>query len=110
MTKKKVTLAVLLSVAALLSFGGTASGVAPGRTVEYAGGGAGKVVFDGDSHKSLTCMECHTRIFSRMTKNAPRAKITMKDIYEGKYCGACHNGTRAFDAKKTDNCSKCHRK
>jgi c(7)-type cytochrome triheme protein len=36
--------------------------------------------------------------------------ITMKDINEGKFCGHCHNGTKAFSTKEAANCSKCHQK
>ncbi|HDO23091.1 MAG TPA: hypothetical protein ENH38_06285 [Nitrospirae bacterium] len=39
-----------------------------------------------------------------------KAKITMPDIYANKYCGVCHNGTRAFDGKKQENCKRCHNK
>jgi c(7)-type cytochrome triheme protein len=32
--------------------------------------------------------------------------ITMEQIYAGQFCGVCHNGQRAFEAKK--NCNRCH--
>jgi c(7)-type cytochrome triheme protein len=34
----------------------------------------------------------------------------MKDINEGKFCGTCHNGTKAFSSKDPANCAKCHQK
>jgi len=34
--------------------------------------------------------------------------MTMKDMEAGKFCGGCHNGTKAFAIK--DNCAKCHKK
>ena len=36
---------------------------------------------------------------------AGSAQITMKDIYSGAYCGACHNGQKAFASSE---CTKCH--
>ena len=83
------------------------SAVSPGKKVEYKGGGAGKVVFDGNDHRirGNSCIECHPDIFV-MKGNI---KMTMADIYNNKYCGACHNGTGGFDAKKKENCNKCHK-
>jgi c(7)-type cytochrome triheme protein len=77
------------------------------KTVEFAGGGAGKVVFDGPAHKAkgLNCNDCHKGLFE-MKKGA--AKITMADINAGKFCGACHkDGGKAFGTKE---CAKCHKK
>ena len=45
---KKMT--VLLTLFVALVFVGSAFAVMPGKTVEYAGGDAGKVVFKGDTH------------------------------------------------------------
>src|SRR5512138_770587 len=66
----------------------------PGKSVEYAGGGKGKVVFDGKAHadKGLKCPDCHPKTFA-MKKDA---KMTMADMDQGKFCGTCHNGTKAF--------------
>ncbi len=33
-------------------------------------------------------------------------EITMDKIYAGELCGKCHNGDRAFEAKKS--CNRCH--
>lgn len=101
-----LTLAVLISIAFI---GNVALAVAPGKTVEYEGKGAGKVVFDGKIHtdKGLKCNDCHTKIF-QMKKGT--AKITMADINAGKLCGECHNGTKAFKASDPANCAKCHKK
>ncbi len=98
----------LLTIAIAVVFIGSAMAVPPGKTIEYAGGGAGKVVFDGKLHadKGLKCNDCHTKIFP-MKKGA---KITMADINAGKSCGECHNGTKAFKAGDAANCAKCHKK
>lgn len=68
---------------------------------------AGDVIFSHDQHAGKTglkCKECHELLqISKMSRNA-----SMNSISSGKYCGACHNDTRAFGIKK--NCAKCHRK
>ena len=100
---------ILILIIALITLGlaGTAIAVPPGKNVDYEGGGAGKVVFDGKIHADAgkKCNNCHPKTF-KMKKGAN--KITMKDMNAGNSCGACHNGTDAFDAKKS--CGKCHKK
>jgi len=69
----------------------------------------GDVVFSHVYHvkiKKQRCSYCHPKLF---TQKFGYDKFTMKDIWEGKYCGACHNGVKAFDAKKAENCAKCHK-
>ncbi len=100
-------ISVVLSVLLLVAFAGTVMAVAPGKTVEYEGGGAGKVVFSGDVHKVNKCNDCHTKIF-QMKKGS--TKITMADMNAGKNCGECHNGTKAFKSSDAANCGKCHKK
>lgn len=105
----KKTLTILLAVAFAVVFVGSALAVNPGKTVEYAGGNQGKVVFDGKIHadKGLKCNDCHTKIF-QMKKGT--LKITMADMNAGKNCGECHNGTKAFKSSDPANCGKCHKK
>ncbi len=100
---------VLLTFAIVVAMIGSAMAVPPGKTLEFAGGAMGKVVFDGKVHadKGLKCNDCHTKIF-KMKKGS--AKITMADINGGKFCGECHNGTKAFASKDPGNCAKCHKK
>ncbi|MBI5140769.1 MAG: cytochrome c3 family protein [Nitrospirae bacterium] len=102
---------IMFAIVAIIAFGlvGTAMAVPPGKTVEFDGKGGGKVVFDGKSHaeKGKKCNDCHPKIF-KMKKGAEA--VTMKDINAGKFCGACHNGKDAFDAKAADSCKKCHHK
>lgn len=92
-----------------IAFAGSALAVPTGKTVEFAGGGAGKVIFNGKTHadKGFKCNDCHPKLF-QMKKGAD--KITMADIYAGKFCGACHNGTKAFKAADAANCTQCHKK
>ncbi len=105
--KKLLVVAIVVVVAFVLSV--SAFAVPSGKTLEFDGKGAGKVTFDGGIHagKGLKCADCHPAIF-KMKKGADT--ITMKDINEGKACGTCHNGTKAFSAKDAANCGKCHKK
>ncbi|MFN3395357.1 MAG: cytochrome c3 family protein [Thermodesulfovibrionales bacterium] len=99
----------LVTIAIAVVFIGSAMAVPPGKNVEFAGGDAGKVVFDGKIHadKGLKCNDCHTKIF-QMKKGT--AKMKMADINAGKFCGECHNGTKAFKSSDAANCAKCHKK
>jgi c(7)-type cytochrome triheme protein len=85
-------------------------GFPPGKTVEFASSN-GKVVFDGKVHadKGLKCADCHTKpkLFE-MKKGGD--KITMAAMNNGKFCGACHDGTKAFSVKVAADCAKCHDK
>ena len=69
---------------------------------------AGDVVFSHETHVSgvgQKCTACHDKLF---TNSKNRKHMTMKAMQQGKYCGACHNGTTAFSVK--GNCTKCHKK
>ncbi|GAB4489049.1 MAG: hypothetical protein OHK006_20210 [Thermodesulfovibrionales bacterium] len=105
---KKIT-AIVLTLLVAVAFVGTAFAVPAGKTVEFSGDKAGKVVFDGKVHadKGLKCNDCHTKIF-QMKKGS--SKITMKEMNEGKNCGSCHNGEKAFKSSDAANCAKCHKK
>ncbi len=98
---------LILTVIVALAFVGSAFAVPKGKTVEFESS-AGKVVFDGGKHadKGLKCNDCHTKIFP-MKKGG---KYTMKEMDEGKACGACHDGTKAFSVKDKEGCGKCHKK
>jgi c(7)-type cytochrome triheme protein len=58
--------------------------------------------FNHEGHARSGCKECHMGIF-QMKKGL--SKITMDAIYQGRYCGACHNGKKAFSSAE---CSLCH--
>ena len=106
--KKFFVLALVVIVTVAMSV--TAFAVPAGKTVEFEGKGAGKVVFDGKAHadKGLKCADCHQSGIFKMKKGAD--VMTMKDMEGGKFCGACHNGTKSFDVKDKANCGKCHKK
>ena len=101
------TFTVLLTIAISVVFVGSAFAVAPGKSVEYAGGGEGKVVFDGKVHEKSKCNDCHPKLF-QMKKGA--FKMTKKDHESDKGCGACHNGKTAFAQSDKASCGKCHKK
>lgn len=99
---------VLILIALSLVFAGVAIAVPAGKTLEWESS-AGKVVFDGKSHadKGLKCNDCHTKIF-KMKKGSTELK--MADLNAGKFCGECHNGSKAFKTDDPANCAKCHKK
>lgn len=101
--------AILITLLVAVAFVGSAFAVPAGKNVEYAGGGAGKVVFDGKAHadKGLKCNDCHTKLFQMKTG---AVKITMADMNAGKNCGECHNGEKGFKSSDAANCGKCHQK
>ena len=68
------------------------------------GAGENAAEFRHEKHMSFACNDCHASIFA-MKKGGN--KVTMSAIYAGKFCGACHNGKKAFSA---DDCGKCHPK
>ena len=100
-------LAVLVGL--MLSVGNVMA--VPKGTVEFEGGGAGKVVFDSAVHagKGLKCADCHTKPKLFEMKKG-KDKLTMKDMNEGKFCGACHDGKKSFSVKAPADCAKCHKK
>lgn len=102
--KKQITvLSLILTVMA----SGNALAVGPGKMLEFKGSSQGMVIFDGTTHKKagLTCSDCHNpEVFPKMKQGT--VKITMKDLYAGKYCGRCHDGKKSFLIK--DNCTRCH--
>lgn len=67
------------------------------------------VIFSHKTHveKGLACDMCHNRLFEQQAKRAQENKdFVMESLYQGKYCGACHNGSLAF-ASNT-RCATCH--
>ena len=73
-------------------------------TIKYK---KGEVVFSHDSHVGgvgLECTKCHDKLF---TSSAQHKAVTMKQMQQGKSCGACHNGKAAFTVK--GNCKNCHK-
>lgn len=102
----KKLVAILLVVMVTFVLSASAFAVGPGKKLEFTDGAQGKVVFSGDTHKANKCNECHPDPF-KMKKGT--AKITKADHVPGKFCGKCHDGTKAFGQDEA-NCGKCHKK
>ena len=68
------------------------------------------VVFSHKRHTyqaGLDCGDCHDDLFEMMAGAAEEAEdFTMEAIYDGEYCGACHDGGYAFAADT--RCTACH--
>lgn len=103
----KIVVWVMALVVSII-FAGSAMAVPAGKTVDWDSA-AGKVVFDGKAHadKGLKCNDCHGKIF-KMKKGS--AEMTMESLNKGKFCGECHNGTKAFKTDDPQACAKCHKK
>jgi c(7)-type cytochrome triheme protein len=101
-------LTAVMTVVICSVFVSSVQAIQPGKTVAWYTS-MGKVVLDGKKHADagLKCMDCHQKIF-KMKKGSTVMK--MADINAGKFCGECHNGTRAFAAGEKKNCTKCHNK
>ncbi|MEW6584997.1 MAG: c(7)-type cytochrome triheme domain-containing protein [Nitrospirota bacterium] len=101
---------MLMCVLVAFAFVGSALAVMPGKTVEYAGGDVGKVVFNGDTHgtkQGMKCADCHPKPFG-MKKGS--FKMTKEDHGKPDYCGKCHDGQKAFSQSTEADCGKCHKK
>ena len=97
--------------AALMLTFGNAMAVPAGKTV-VMDSAEGKVTFDGKLHagKGLKCADCHQKP-KLFEMKAGKDKMTMKDMDEGKFCGACHDGKKAKpDVKDKGACTTCHKK
>jgi c(7)-type cytochrome triheme protein len=105
----RLTILLLILVVAV-AFVGNAMAVSPGKTVEYAGGEQGKVVFNGDTHgmkQGMKCPDCHPKPFA-MKKGS--FKMTKEEHGKPDLCGKCHDGTKAFSQSDAASCGKCHKK
>ena len=55
----------------------------------------------------LECDSCHNEAFAMKLGAAENSTdFTMKSLYEGKYCGKCHDGDTAFASNTL--CNTCH--
>ena len=76
------------------------------KDVQFVTPGAGKVVFRHTEHlqqkgAEKNCRACHDELFSLKKKR----HFSMAQMKQGKSCGACHNGTKAFPLSA---CVTCH--
>ena len=104
MRKTTLTVSIICGIALIAT---TACAVPKGRSITFHAG-KGNVTFDGSLHNQHAkgCRQCHNpQVFPKMKQGT--VHISMAEIYAGKQCGICHNGTAAFAAK--GNCARCHK-
>ena len=67
------------------------------------------VLFSHKTHadKGNKCEDCHDKIFKKKIGSTDQDNaMTMNTLKEGKFCGVCHDGDKAFKVDK--ECKKCH--
>ena len=90
----------------------TAVQVPPDLTLTETGGQPA-VIFSHAKHvleQQPQCTDCHVKLFQMkagMTAQK-QGKLTMAAMAQGQFCGACHNGKRAFSVQDTQACATCH--
>jgi c(7)-type cytochrome triheme protein len=106
------------SLVALIAFSLICTAAAYGETKGEKGSGEGilytkpvkSVLFTHKKHgadQRLSCVQCHNGLFEMEALKVQKKKdFIMESFYQGKYCGACHNGKDAF-ASNTQ-CARCH--
>ena len=100
---------LLLGALALVLLPVAAQAVPPGLQPTWPTKTAGTVVFDGTLHadKGLGCDSCHVGGMFQTRKDS--TPMNMDAIKKEQYCGACHNGTKAFGTKDAKSCKRCHK-
>jgi c(7)-type cytochrome triheme protein len=70
-------------------------------------GSPGSVTFRHATHGGAKsrCDQCHPALFAMKSAGAALEKSAM---YEGKTCGACHDGKKAFGVDDAAQCQRCH--
>ncbi len=60
----------------------------------------------------LKCTQCHPKIFAMKVGGdvVKKGVFTMESMKEGRYCGTCHNGKKAFSVAELASCKHCHPK
>lgn len=97
-----------VGIALVLLVVSTGYAMVGGGDISFEVKGAGNVMFSHDNHVGVVgmkCTECHDSLFVTKEKHKKTAVAQMK---QGKSCGACHNGKKAFDVK--GGCNTCHKK
>ncbi|HEX2310460.1 MAG TPA: cytochrome c3 family protein, partial [Vicinamibacterales bacterium] len=72
------------------------------------GDSPGQVIFTHATHVDASapaCTTCHPREFRILKASPRRAPVTHAAMDKGRYCGACHDGKKAF---ALDDCAACH--
>ena len=87
----------------------SALAAAGGGDVTFPLEGIPSVMFSHDSHVGKAkqkCSDCHYALY---TNHAQRKAVGMSGMRQGKSCGSCHDGKRAFSVATKQNCEKCHK-
>lgn len=102
----KKTAAVLLIVISVLLVA-ISLFAADVKDIRYPFKNADPVVFSHTVHLQKyrnNCRMCHNTFYDLRNKKSYK----MADMEKGKSCGACHNGTIAFNVATNKDCSRCH--
>ena len=109
---KNTLILTLLTLIAALAYSSTtlyAEGVFHGGDVVYTQP-VKAVIFSHKAHVEdlgMSCEMCHPDLFMMSNLSAQQNDdFTMQSLYNGKYCGACHNGSWAFASDS--QCARCH--
>ncbi len=74
------------------------------KELSYTASGVSPAIFSHEFHTDMfKCNNCHESIFKYKKGGSG---MRMDEIYNGKFCGSCHNDQRAFGPMK---CNKCHK-
>ncbi len=79
-------------------------------TFKAKGSNLGPVIYSHENHVNTAknkCTDCHTKIFPMKKQDL---KITQDSLTKGMFCGACHDGKKAFSVAAQADCTKCHKK
>lgn len=100
----------LLLVAALLLSPGAPAGEYGDVTFERKAAGMDDLppaVFPHWVHRmQYKCTACHDELFKMKAGANP---VNMDELQDGKWCGVCHDGKKAF-ISNLDTCVRCHYK
>lgn len=100
-------IAAVTACIVLMGIGSALAAVVGGGDITLKNKG-GDVIFSHETHvdgMKLACTGCHDKLY---TSSKRHKTVTMKQMQQGKSCGACHNGKKAFSVK--GDCAKCHKK
>lgn len=76
----------------------------PQEPITYTMAGFAPVNFNHSFHGlAFNCDTCHDKPWKM---EAHTTKMTMNEMYQGQFCGSCHNGQAAFAAT---SCMQCHK-
>jgi c(7)-type cytochrome triheme protein len=109
---KKTVFAVVLALVTMACASGilmAEEGVFHGGDITYSEP-VKAVLFSHKTHvedMGMGCDMCHAGLFDMAAHSVEqKGDFTMESLYQGKYCGSCHNGQFAF-ASDTQ-CARCH--